>query len=80
MCGERIYRRNRRDLRKTVETFADIRETQLKYQYSGIQKADVRKSVSKFSDESPSDESPSEELVLRRSTRVKKLPDRYRAG
>ena len=44
----------------------------LKYQYSGIQKADTRKSVSKFSDESPS-----EELVLRRSTRVKKLPDRY---
>ena len=67
MCGERIYRRNRHDLRKTVETFADIRETQLKYQYSGIQKADVRKSVLKFSDESPS-----EELVLRRSTRVKK--------
>ena len=80
MCGERIYRRNRRDLRKTVETFADIRETQLKYQYSGIQKADVRKSVSKFSDESPSNKSPSEERVLRRSTRVKKLPDRYRAG
>ena len=75
MCGERIYRRNRRDLRKTAETFADNRETQLKYQYSGIQQADVRKSVSKFSDESPS-----EELVLRRSTRVKKLPDRYRAG
>ena len=32
MCGERIYRRNRRDLKKTVETFADIRETQLNYQ------------------------------------------------
>ena len=80
MCGERIYRRNRRDLRKTAETFADIRETQLKYQYSRIQQADVRKSVSKFSNESPSDESPSEELVLRRSTRVKKLPDRCRAG
>ena len=74
MCGERIYRRNRRDLRKTAETFADVRETQLKYQYSGIQKADIRKSVSKFSDESPS-----EELVLRSSTRVKNLPDSHRA-
>ena len=42
MCGERIYRRNQRDLRKTAETFADIRETQLKYQYSGIQKADIK--------------------------------------
>ena len=72
MCGERIYRRNRRDLRKTVDTFADIRETQLKYQYSRTQQADVRKSVSKFSNENPSDESPSEELVLRRLTRVKK--------
>ena len=72
ICGERIYRRNRRDLRKSVET---LPETQFKYQYSGIQKADTRKRVSKFSEESPK-----EELVLRRSTRERKSPDRYQAG
>ena len=53
ICGERMYRRNRRDLRKTVETLS---ETQFKYQYRGIQKADTRKCVSKFSEENPKQE------------------------
>ena len=80
-CGERIYRRNRgtRDRRKTAETlsdlhrYLDIREKQLKYQYNGLQKADIRSS--KFDGESPK-----EGLVLRKSTRIKKSLDRYQAG
>ena len=64
MCGERIYRRNGRDLRKTAETLS---ETQFKYQYRRIPKAYTRKCVSRFSDESPT-----EELVLQSCTRERK--------
>ena len=60
-CIKQVGSRNRRDLRKAVETLS---ETQFKYQYTGVQKADTRKCASKFSEESPK-----EELVLRRPTR-----------
>ena len=70
-CGERTYTRNRRHIRKTVEKFRDSGRPSDNAECQTFCKPIVSTSNSMTGPEDP--------VLLRRSTRDRKPPDRYQA-
>ena len=74
LCGDRKYRRNRRDLRKTTESQMDSSKEE---QVPASTDSSV---VPAFGGVPHSKENEdNEQQSLRRSTRVRKLPERFQA-
>ena len=90
LCGNRRYRRDRRQLRKTAEQFPDTdrflpeqfpasdRLAEREYQ-SYFTKPEQSIEIPKLNDISTRSSEDTKETVLRRSTRLRKPPDRFQA-